>query len=348
MTASGPQDAGTAGEALPVAPVLVRDYRRLVRLFPYSYRREHEAEMLGHLLDGSRPGQSRPSSAERRDLVLAAVREWLLAPLGSTAQQRRAATSLLFALVPAVLVVPAARAVAYASVLAGSELGPPVLPSVPMLSTWVLWGAGALALLAGLARTGRLLITSAAVVGTATVVVLVATGDERTAYFETGWVIGLAAHALVVLEHDRCRLSGPGWRQGVGTLGAMVAALGTYVAAVHGVQEGASWWAPAGSRLVPLGAAVVPIVVALSVMLLWARTRQGAPVLLGIVVGIALGRSDLFWSGNRNVGTEDLGNVLALVACSLAAMIAARWVVNRLDELAEARAAHRALLSTST
>lgn len=345
---AGPASGGQAVEPLPVAPVLVRDYRRLVRLFPYSYRREHEAEMLGHLLDGARPDQSRPSWAERRDLVPAAVREWLLAPLGPTARERRAATGLLFVLLPAVLVVPAARSVAYASWLAGSDLGPPVLSSVPMLGAWVVWGAGAVALLAGLARTGRLLIAAAAVVGTVTLAVLVVTGDERTAYFEIGWVIGLAAHALVVLEHDRCRLSVLGRRHVVGTLGIMLAALGTYVAAVHGVRAGASWWAPAGSYLLPVGAAVVPIVTALGVMLLWARTRQGAPVLLGVVVGIALGRSDLFWSGNRNVGTEDLGNVLALLACALAATIAARWCVNRADELAEARAAHRERLGAPT
>ncbi|WP_336706964.1 hypothetical protein [Oerskovia sp. USHLN155] len=348
MSAAGPASGVHADEALPVAPVLVRDYRRLVRLFPYSYRREHEAEMLGHLLDGARPEQSRPSGAERRDLVLAAVREWLLAPLGSTARERRAATGLLFVLLPAVLVVPAARSVAYASWLAGSELGPPVLSSVPMLGTWVVWGAGAVALLAGPARTGRLLIAAAAAVGTVTLAVLVATGDERTAYFESGWVIGLAAHALVVLEHDRCRLSGPGRRRVVGALGTALAALGAYVAAVHGVRGGASWWAPAGGHLVSVGAAAVPIVAALGVMLLWARTRQGAPVLLGVVVGIALGRSDLFWSGNRTVGTEDLGNVLALLACALAATIAARWCVNRLDELAEARAAHRERLGAPT
>lgn len=354
MTADGPTSGTHADEALPVVPVvpvvpvLVRDYRRLVRLFPYSYRREHEAEMLGHLLDGARPGQSRPSGAERRDLALAAVREWLLAPLGSTARERRGATGLLFVLLPAVLVVPAARSVAYASFLVGSELGPPVLSSVPMFATWVLWAAGALVLLAGLARSGRFLIASAAVAGTMTLAVLVATGDERTAYFEAGWVIGLVAHAVVVREHDRCRLARPGRRSVVGTLGTMLAALGAYVAAVHGVRGGASWWAPAGTHLVSVGAAVVPIVAALGGMLLWTRTRQGTPVLLGVVVGIALGRSDLFWSGNRNVGTEDLGNALALLACSLAATIAARWCVNRIDELAEARAAHRELLGAMT
>lgn len=344
MTADGPQQAGSADEALPVVPVLVRDYRRLVRLFPFAYRREHEAEMLGHLLDGARPGQSRPSSAERRDLVLAAVREWLLAPLGSTSRQRWAATGLLFVLLPAVLVVPAARSVAYASFLVGSELGPPVLSSVPMLATWVLWAAGALVLLAGVARSGRFLIASAAVAGTMTVAVLVATGDERSAYFEAGWVIGLAAHAVVVLEHDRCRLTGYDWRRVVGALGAMVVALSTYVATVHDVRDRATWWAPSGTHPWTLGAVLVPFVVTLGAASLWSRSRQAVPMLVGVVVGVGLGRSDLFWSGNRNVGTEDLGNVLALLACSLAATIAARWCVNRIDELAEARAAHRELL----
>ncbi|MFD6167165.1 hypothetical protein ACFWFR_18455 [Oerskovia sp. NPDC060287] len=357
MSAAAPDTAGHADEPLPVAPVLVRDYRRLVRLFPFTYRREHGAEMLGHLLDGARPGQSRPTSAERRDLLRAAAREWLLAPLGATARERRAATGLLFVLLPAVLVIPAARAIAYASLLLGGgavvgdedTLLAYTLSSVPTVAMWVIWCAGIVALLGGLARTGRVLVGAAAVAGIATVSALVMAGSEHTAYLELGWVLGLVAHVVVVAEHARCRTPGHGWRRAVGTAWCMALALGGYVTVMSGdMRFGTPWWSSAGPSTLGDATVALAVAVVLGAGALWSRTRQSVPVLLGVAVGVGLGRSDIFWSGNRNIGTEDLGNILALLACSLAAMIAARWFANRLDELAGARAAHHELLGATT
>lgn len=350
MTATDEPQAAADARRVPVAPILVQDYRTLLRVFPYGYRREHEVEMLGDLLDGAGPGQSRPTRAERADLLRAAAREWLLAPLGPTARRRRVATGLLAVVLPALFVVPAARTLAYASALLGSEGGAPLAPSAPTAAMWIVWLAGALALIAGLVRTGRVLTVTAAAAGVATIAALVVTGAEHAAFLEVGWVVGLAAHAVVVVEQTRCRLPGYDWRRAVGTAACMAVALGGYVLAVIGETSTfeVPWWSGAGARGWPLGSVVVPLVGLLGVAALRSRTRQAVPVLLGVAVGVGLGRSELFWSGSRNPGTEDLGNVLALVACALAATIATRWAVDRLDELSEARATHRELLVAAT
>ncbi|NEB06465.1 hypothetical protein, partial [Streptomyces sp. SID13726] len=57
--------------------------------------------------------------------------------------------------------------------------------------------------------------------------------------------------------------------------------------------------------------------------------------------------SDVFWSGALDTTAVNLGNVLGVVALSVVVTLVARWVVNRLDELAASRAAHRALLAAS-
>lgn len=48
---------------------LERRYRRLLRLYPAEYRHANEDEMLGVLLEASKPGQLRPTTRESWDLV---------------------------------------------------------------------------------------------------------------------------------------------------------------------------------------------------------------------------------------------------------------------------------------
>ena len=52
---------------------LERRYRRLLRLYPPRFRREHEQEMLPVLMDGARPGQRRPGLADSSDLLKGAT-----------------------------------------------------------------------------------------------------------------------------------------------------------------------------------------------------------------------------------------------------------------------------------
>jgi len=56
---------GTAG--------LERGYRRWLRWYPRTFRREHEAEVLGVLLAGAREGQRRPDPVECLDLLRGAL-----------------------------------------------------------------------------------------------------------------------------------------------------------------------------------------------------------------------------------------------------------------------------------
>ncbi|HEX8497132.1 MAG TPA: hypothetical protein VF661_08040 [Actinomycetales bacterium] len=67
-----PAAPGTA-----VQTVLERRYRRLLRLLPRPERAARGDEMLGVLLDSSRPGQRRPTAGDAADLVGAAVRSRL-------------------------------------------------------------------------------------------------------------------------------------------------------------------------------------------------------------------------------------------------------------------------------
>jgi hypothetical protein len=52
---------------------LERGYRRWLRWYPKSFRREHEAEILGVLLAGARAGQRQPEPMECLDLVRSAL-----------------------------------------------------------------------------------------------------------------------------------------------------------------------------------------------------------------------------------------------------------------------------------
>jgi hypothetical protein len=54
-----------------------RRYRRLLRIYPRSYRQHRGEEMIATLLESAAPGQTRPSRAERADLYSGAAREWL-------------------------------------------------------------------------------------------------------------------------------------------------------------------------------------------------------------------------------------------------------------------------------
>ncbi|WP_175008746.1 hypothetical protein [Cellulosimicrobium sp. TH-20] len=334
-----------------VAPVLVRDYRRLLRLFPYTYRRAHEAEMLGHLVDAAQPGQSRPTWAERWDLLRAAAREWLLAPLGSTPRQRRAATGLLLVVLPAVLVVMAARVLAVAAAIVRAMLGPdghaPLLATVPTATMWTFWLAAVALTLLGAQRVGLATAVLAAVAGVGGLVLSLGSGSSYAAYLDAPWAAGVAVYAGVLAGRRTCRVGPERWTLRGATLGAMSLTLGAFVAATSAdaASFGVPWWSGVALSPWTLPALAAPAVLLLGAALLWRRTRQAVPLLGGLALAGLLSRSTFFWSGTVNIQTADLGNVLGLLALAVAATLVLTWVVNRLDELAEARAAHRAELA---
>jgi len=363
---AAPVEESPTGDPRPtvlVAPVLVRDYRRLLRLFPYTYRQAHEAEMLGHLLDGARPGQSRPTRAERSDLLRAAAREWVLAPLGPTERQRASAAVVVLVALTAVLAAPASQDLLRVSLALGDEpardvLGTSASPvwravatalvAVPLAPAWLLWAGSVVALAARLRRTGVVLAALAAAAGVVAVGSLVAAERAFVAFQETGWVVALVASLGAVVARER--QTGPvlGARTGVAALWLTAVSLAVSVprSATVVAEEGA-WFAAPGYPFTL--AAEVVILVGFAVLLVAVRpVRQAAPVLAGVLTALVLSGSDIFWSGALDTTAVNLGNVLGVVALSVAVMLAVRWVVNRLDELAASRAAHRALVAAST
>ncbi|KAJ8141985.1 hypothetical protein OY671_004858 [Metschnikowia pulcherrima] len=348
----GYRDTDAAGPVL-VAPVLVRDYRRSSRLFPYTYRRAHEAEMLGHSVDGARPGQSRPTRAERWDSSRAAAREWSLAPSGSSPRQRRAATGLSLVVSPAVLVVMASRVLAFAAAIVGAVLGPsghaPLSTTVPTASMWTLWLAAVALTLAGAQRVGLAAAVLAAVAGVGGLAVSLGAGSSYAAYLDAPWVAAVSVYAGVLAARRACRVGPEPWTLRAATLGAMALALGGFAAATaaDAASFGAPWWSGVASSPWTPPASAAPVVSLLGVASSWRRTRPAVPVLGGLALAGVSSRSAYFWSGTVNVQTADLGNVLGSLALAAAATLVSTWVVNRLDELAEVRAAHRARLAAA-
>ncbi|MFB8228824.1 hypothetical protein [Cellulosimicrobium sp. NPDC055967] len=345
------------GATVLVAPVLVRDYRRHLRLFPSTYRRAHEAEMLGHLLDGARPGESRPTRAERWDLLRAAAREWTLAPLGPTERQRAAAAVVVLVALTAVLAAPASQDLLRVGLALGDESAGQVVPAwlavatalvaVPLAPAWLLWAGSVVALAARLRRTGLVLAALAAAAGVVAVGSLVAAERAFDAFREVGWVVALLASLGAVAA--RARQTGPilGARAGVAALWLTAVSLAVSVPRSATVVAEEGVWVTAPGHPFTLAAEVV-ILVGVAVLLVAVRpVRQAAPVLAGVFTALSLSGSDVFWSGALDTTAVNLGNVLGAVALSAAATIVARWVVNRLDELAASRAAHRALLAAS-
>ena len=350
------------GATVLVAPVLVRDYCRLLRLFPYTYRRAHEAEMLGHLLDGAQPGQSRPTRAERADLLRAAAREWVLAPLGPTERQRAAAAVVALVALTAVLAAPASQDLLRVGLALGDESAREVvgtaaspawlvvataLVAVPLAPAWLLWAGSVVALAARLRRTGLVLAALAAGAGVVAVGSLVAAERAFDAFREVGWVVALLASLGAVAA--RARQTGPvlGARAGVAALWLTAVSLAVSVPRSATVVADEGVWVTAPGYPFTLAAEVV-ILVGAAVLLVAVRpVRQAAPVLAGVFTALLLSGSDVFWSGALDTTVVNLGNVLGVVALSALVTLVARWVVNRLDELAASRAAHRALLAAS-
>ncbi|SKC37369.1 hypothetical protein [Krasilnikoviella flava] len=328
-------------EKVRVHPVLVRDYQRLLSLFPYSYRRDHQAELLGHLVEASEPEQSRVSSGERFDLLRAAGREWLLAPVGSTALQRRHGTSSLLIFLPILLFLPAAAALG--SIVATLQFDGSLRHAVegtPLAPAWLLWLVGFVVLALGFLRTARAFLTVAAAVSWGTLIVLGGRGEMQEAFIVAGWVLGQTACAMVVAERVAWSrtLQSPVWKRVTVLAVAGVVALPT-AWIVQGLSYGTGPWGYRPGFRYALGTNGVLLLLglALVVLLCSRRTRQSIPVLAGIATAVTVGRTGIFGSRFRPLDVVDFGNVIGLFAVSIVAMAGVRWVINRMDELSSAR-----------
>ncbi|MGW6228885.1 hypothetical protein ACWFQT_17410 [Cellulosimicrobium cellulans] len=321
----------------PVPPVLVRDYRRLLRLFPYTYRRAHEAEMLGHLLDGAQPGQSRPTRAERWDLLRAAAREWLLAPLGSTPRQRRASTAVLVAVLPVLLALPTGRSLgSLATTLTSPATQQYALEWAPAAPAWALWAVGLALALAGRARAAARVGTAATGLLVVSLLTLGLAGDWHDVSRELGWLAPMLALLVVLRERETADPVVPRRALVASVTGALV-----LLRALAGVAEtvpalvlpvvSVSMWALAMAG--PL--ALMGVLIGGGIL---ARpfARQSLPVVLGVLAGLWVGRFGLLDGSPLNGPGPDVLVPQGLVVVGVLA--SARWIVNRADELTEARA----------
>lgn len=339
------------GQRMVVHPALVRDYERLCAAFPRAYRREHEVELLGHLVEAAPAGATRASTAERVDLLRSAAREWLLAPVGSTPRQRRDATRWLLVLVPLVLVPAAVTRLAWvAAVIANGRGMANILASEPAAPAWAVWSVAMLVLLAGGLRTARVLATVAAVMGWVAIGALCVAGHESKAFIEVGWVVGLTFAAVVVAQRAGWErpLGSPVWRR-VGVALSVVAAgfVGWSAVSPSLLTTGNSWSVAVLGlpRLTSTSGVSVALIIAALAALVWSRSaRQAAPAMVAVVTAVISARADVF--GDRVIanGQVSVGHVFAVLALAAVTAAVARWIVNRLDEMA----LPRELLRTST
>lgn len=192
-----------------------------------------------------------------------------------------------------------------------------------------------------------MLAVLAAIAGAVAVGGLVSAERVYLAYVSAGWVVALAAFALVVVDRARLEVRVMTLRTVTVTVCSAAVAVSLHALAA---PTGDSLWASSilvGNVSWTLQGLLRLAFVVLGAMLLWERTRQSVPALVGVATALLLGREPFFWSGSLNPGAVDLGNVFALLGVSLAVTAATRWVVNRLGELEDARASHRALLAAT-
>lgn len=82
---------------------LERSYRRLLWLFPPSYRRARGRELLDVLMERADPRQHRPSPAESVALLRFSVRTWAWRVISPTPAAARDAMGLLAVVLPMLL-----------------------------------------------------------------------------------------------------------------------------------------------------------------------------------------------------------------------------------------------------
>src|ERR1700704_825709 len=93
-------------------------YRRLLRWYPRDHRRDHEDEMLGVLLAGTEPGQSRPSPRDAFDLIHGGL--WIRlrrAPRSFAHAQWREAVTLVSLIAPLLMLAAGIRYVLNAGLI---------------------------------------------------------------------------------------------------------------------------------------------------------------------------------------------------------------------------------------
>ncbi|MEU5724130.1 hypothetical protein ABZ783_20190 [Micromonospora sp. NPDC047738] len=134
---------------------LERRYRRLLAVYPWEHRRAYEEEMLAVLLDGARPGQTRPSAGDAVNLIGAGLRARLRVSARGFTEPAWADAAAVTGVLVALLLLAAAGKSLLEQVVSDPSLPPRLAPGGPDLVDWLRvagWAAVGLAALIGLRR----------------------------------------------------------------------------------------------------------------------------------------------------------------------------------------------------
>jgi len=313
----------------PPADPLEAAYRRLLRLFPPSYRAEREEEMLAVLLDCADPGRTTTTWAERRDLGRAALVAWTTSTLGPDAGARRDAAAALSVLLPLLMLFPAGRIALGAIEAKHHHVLRDFLRYAAWDSpAWLIWTVVAVLVLVGLGRWARW----PAIAGIALYVALLshqlAAHNRATFAGYTGWLLAQGVAAFLLWSPERVargvQLVRAPWRW---VVAAGVALLS--LAAFQGV-----FFAGGGFRLGPHGsvevwraAAGIVLLVALVVAVRSLRTGTGRVVVPAIAACVAFGVAARGWAVQVSWGGWSLDSVTDLHLLSVVGVVLMPLVV---------------------
>lgn len=256
---------------------LEQSYRRMLRLFPASYRRARGRELVDVLMERADPGQRRPSPAESVALLRFSVRTWAWRAISPTPAAARDAMGLLAVVLPMLLLFPAATAL---YIDAGFGLGE--LPFGADIPAWLLWCVTALLCLVGRPSWARWSAALGVAAYLAAEVIEYADNNFLTVANALGWLavqviatIALASPTWVVRGRSQVR------RWWTAAIGVTAAGVGLAVSSADHFRLSTG---PTGYFSWPsLGVAAVLALVAGGVAL---RSGAGRAV-LPIVVGLA-------------------------------------------------------------
>lgn len=175
---------------------LEQSYRRLLWLFPPSYRRSRGRELLDVLMERADPGQRRPSPAESVALLRFSVRTWAWRALSPAPAAARDAMGLLAVVLPMLLLFPAATALYIDAQVGG--FGMDELPFGVDIPAWLLWCVTAVLCLFGRPSWARWSASLGVVAYLAAQVVEYSVNNFQTVANALGW-LGVQVIAMIAL-----------------------------------------------------------------------------------------------------------------------------------------------------
>jgi hypothetical protein len=176
---------------------LERRYRRLLRAYPPGYRREREEEIVATFLDAASPGQTRPTTADSADIVVAGLRARLgVLGTGDLGLGLRTAAPVALAVAAGMAVLGLLRD---SQATAGHPS--PFRPALFVYAAWLLAAIGRVVLPAVVAR----LIAAVALLGTLAALVLMSSSWSSPS---PGWsLMVLALLGFVAVAGGAARMS---------------------------------------------------------------------------------------------------------------------------------------------